>query len=142
MFHKKYKNFLPPNYVEGKNKYYSSVIKRIITYILIANLFLLPTSMNNFILYKKEQVSEIENNININIADTVSNSEKLKKIKDLSCNLNIIEFTLSGDEIKVLVNEKDIARFINVLKTYKIKVLSMDIEEKDQIIRLSARISK
>lgn len=142
MFYKKYKNFLPPNYIEGKNKYYSNSIKRIAIYIFIANLFLLPISVNNFISYNKKQASKIVNNLTTNKPDIVSNSEKLKKIRDLSYKLNIIEFTLNEDEINVLVNEKDITKFINVLKTYKIKVLSMDIEEKDQIIKLSARISK
>ncbi|GIM27959.1 hypothetical protein CPJCM30710_06250 [Clostridium polyendosporum] len=142
MFYKKYKNFLPSRYIERKNKYYSEIIKRITIYILIANLFLLPISMNNFISHKKEQTYEMKNNITINNEDVILNSEKLKKIRDLVCKLNIIELTLNEDELKILANEKDIAKFIDVLKTYKIKILSIDIQEKDQVIRLSARISK
>jgi hypothetical protein len=143
MYLRKYKEFWPENVIEEKNKELLSTLGRVIIYIIIVNLVIVPFSYNKYIDVQKE----LENRRLLNQPKPiVINSQEKKhidktiinKITKLIDELAVKDFSYADNNLTFSGNYADINKYLKYFSENKIKVIS--VENQNNLLRIVVRI--
>ncbi|WP_160678674.1 hypothetical protein [Clostridium sp. C8-1-8] len=143
MYLRKYKEFWPENIIEEKNKELLSTLGRVIIYIIIVNLVIVPFSYNKYIEVQKE----LENRRLLNQPKPiVINSQEKKhidktiinKITKLIDELAVKDFSYADNNLTFSGNYADINKYLKYFSENKIKVIS--VENQNNILRIVVRM--
>ncbi|MBK1811006.1 hypothetical protein JHL18_10240 [Clostridium sp. YIM B02505] len=138
MYHRIYKGFWPERVIEQKNKKIFSQLNRIIVYIIIFNLCLIPFSYNKYVDLRQE-IKEKEK-LQIESKRVVEDSKYKKqvdfsvieKISKFVSNINIKDFSYEDNTIIFIGNYSMLDFYLKYFAENKFELVNVDRQnEKD-----------
>ncbi|GFP76715.1 hypothetical protein [Clostridium fungisolvens] len=138
MYHRIYKEFWPERVIELKNKKILSQLNRIIVYMIIFNLCLIPLSYSKY-LDLKQQIKEKEK-LQVESKAVVDESKNKKqvdfsvieKISKLVSSMNIKDFSYGDNTITFIGNYNMLDSYIKYFTENRFELVNVDRQnEKD-----------
>ncbi|GKU23983.1 hypothetical protein [Clostridium folliculivorans] len=145
MYHKIYKEFWPERVIEQKNKTLLSQLNRLIVYMIVFNLCLIPFSYNKY-LDLKQQIEE-KKKIQMESKSVVEEGKDKKqidfsaieKISKLVSNMNIKDFSYEDNTITFIGNYDMLDFYLKYFAENNLELVNVDRQnEKDS--RFAVRI--
>jgi hypothetical protein len=145
MYHRIYKGFWPEKVIEKKNKKILSQLNRIIIYVIILDLCLVPFSYNKYLALKQE-IKEREKLQLESKAVVDENKDKkqvdfsaIQKISKLVESLNIKDFSYEDNTINFIGNYNMLDSFIKYFTENRLELVNVD-RQNEKELRFVVRI--
>lgn len=138
MYHRIYKEFWPERVVEEKNKKVLSQLNRIIVYVVIFNLCLVPFSYNKYLALKQEIKEKERLQIESKAIVHESKDKKqvdfssIERISKLLASMNIKDFSYEDNTITFIGNYSNLDSYLKYFTENKFELVSVERQnEKD-----------